>query len=304
MFHCKVAPFRFLPILFSVLPLHIFLHPPTVKRRIVSVGSISKITKAMKMVAASKLRTAQDQLDVARNFEGAVSKAWKEPEEKDIPAKDNATNLVVIMTSDRGLCGGVNSQVVRSVRPRLRKNLNAQTHVAFIGDKARSALEREFSKYFSWSFTEVGRAKRLTFKQCAMVADGIASAKFDKGELTYNRFVSTLSSEPTTVPLLPVNTMLATTDIQTKYENETDDSLYQNFWEFRLAARLFHQSAESYASETAARMNAMSSSSKNAAEMLSAISLTYNRQRQAKITAELIEIISGAAAAEAQQAAS
>jgi len=271
--------------------------PHLVKGRIRSIGSIGKITKAMKMVAASKLRTAQDQLEIARTFAQGVSAAWPEPAAGTIPKGDGNT-LHVIMTSDRGLCGGVNAQVIRSIRPNLRKTIGSKTKLVLIGDKGRTTLEREFGKYFTAAFTEVGRVKRLTFRQVALCADGIINQDFESGDLTFNRFVSTSTSEPTTVPLYPYSVMLANTDIETKYDAEGEDDVYQNFWEYRTAVRLYHQSSEAYASEVAARMQAMSSSSKNAAEMLAAISLQYNRQRQAKITSELIEIISGAAAAE------
>jgi F-type H+-transporting ATPase subunit gamma len=255
----------------------------------------------MKMVAASKLRTATEQLEISRRFQRGLVQAWPEPAEA--PELKEGKTTYVVMTSDRGLCGGVNTQILRQVRPALRASSKSAYNLFTIGDKGRSALEREFSDNFVECVSEVGKVKRLTFKQTAMVADVLNAVPFASAKVVYNNFVSSQSSTPTIAPIYPVETMLQATDITTKYENEGTEELYQNLWEFRNAARLFNYSAESYASETASRMNAMSSSSKNAAEMLSAISLEYNRRRQAKITSELIEIISGAAAAEAQAAA-
>ena len=270
------------------------------KRRIAAIGSISKITKAMKLVASARLRSAQEQLHVARAFATGVTAAWKEPEEKEVTAANKAgpNYLLVVMTGDRGLCGGFNMATIRAFRPRLRKTLTPTTTIMFYGDKGRGAMEREFGKYYTTAFTDLSRVKRLTFKQTAMVAEGLVQAKYDKGELYYNNFLNTLTMKPTTVPLYPLETMLAATTITTKYENEGDDALYANFYEYRTAARIYQYLSESYAGEVASRMTAMSSSSKNAEEMLVMISRQYNRQRQGKITAELIEIISGASAAD------
>lgn len=268
------------------------------KRRIVSTGSIGKLTKAMKMVAVARLRSAQDQLLIARTFSRSVEQAWAEPEAVPVNPDNLSGAMILTMTSDRGLCGGVNNQILRTLKPHLKKTLNKDTQMMFIGDKGRSALEREFGKYFVTSISETGKVKRSTFRQVAMIAELLSSTNYLTGHVFYNKYVNTAISEPTAVPFFPASVQLANTDIASKYENEGDEETYANFWEFRMAARLFTYTAEAYASETAARMTAMTNSSKNAGEMLNSITQQYNRQRQAKITNELTEIVSGAAAAE------
>lgn len=279
-------------------PCPFYSTPTTVKARIKSIGSTGKITKAMKMVAASKLRTATELVETSRKFKRGITEAWAEPAE----IADAGKTVHVVMTSDRGLCGGVNTQILRKVRPRFRAAAAGSYNIVTIGDKGRSALEREFSDLFTECVSETGKVKRLSFKQVSMVSDIVHSVPAGNVQYNYNEFVNSQSSIPTVATVYPVDVMLANTDITTKFELEGGEETYQNLWEFRNAVRLFNFSAESTAAEIASRMNAMSSSSKNAAEMLSAISLEYNRRRQAKITSELIEIISGAAAAEAQAA--
>lgn len=241
-------------------------------------------------------------LDVARAYSSSVVPLWAEPTETDVPDKDGQSFMYVVITSDKGLCGSVNSQLIREVRPKIKERAATnKINIIPLGDKGKGGLERLYGKFFSNTFSEMARVKKPTFKQVCEVAQVVAAQEFDKGELYYNKFKSVVSFVPSNVKLYPASTMLEKSDIGNKFEHEADDEIFRSLWEYRLAVRLNHCFAEAYASELASRMNAMGGSSKSAGEILTALKLKYNRTRQAKITSELIEIISGAAAAEEQK---
>lgn len=274
------------------------------KTRIKSVANIGKITKAMKMVSAAKLRRSQINLDAARLFAEDMSTFWPDPVVSD-ETKEGSKYLVVGCASDKGLCGAINSSVVRNIRAKLidAKANKEEPQLVLYGDKARQGLVRLYEKHFVATFNDLAKLRDKSFDQAAELAQVILDQKFDRGELVYNWFRSMLSYETRTVPLFTFEQSMknkGALQMFQVYGGRKEDVL-KALYEFRLATRLFYFFAEGDTSELSARMNAMGNSSKNAEEMLSGLQLQYNRKRQAKITTELIEIISGAAAAEDMQ---
>jgi len=267
-----------------------------IKRRLKTVGNIKKITKAMKMVAAAKLRSVQNQLEIVRNFQKGPTEVWPDPTLKDPSIVQK--NLLVVITSDRGLCGSVNSQCSRQARRYLDDFLQAKKPIqaAMFGDKGKAALERVYGKTFAVSISEGYKSKVMSFKQAALLANIINTMEFDKAEVIYNKFKNLLSFETMRDKFLSWNIagpLISDTFSSYIIEDGGYTEVMKDFHEFRTAVRLFHCFQENATSEQSARMNAMGNSAKNAGEMQDALRLMYNRTRQAKITTELIEIISG-----------
>jgi F-type H+-transporting ATPase subunit gamma len=271
-----------------------------IKRRLKTVGNIKKITKAMKMVAAAKLRSVQNQLDVVRKFQHGVTEAWPNPPVK---AESIQNNVLVIVTSDRGLCGSINSQCARQSRRHLDELLKAKKPVQTVcfGDKGKAALERVYGKTYSLTVSEGYKSKVMSFKQAAMLANFLNYMEFDQLEIIFNRFKNLLAFETVKDKIFSYKYLRPHVPSQfSQYALEDGGGFpetMKNFHEFRMAVRLFHCFQENMTSEQSARMNAMGNSAKNAGEMQDALRLIYNRTRQAKITTELIEIISGATSA-------
>jgi len=272
-----------------------------IKRRLKTVGNIKKITKAMKMVAAAKLRSVQNQLDIVRKFQQGITDSWPVGDIKDESVHKNA---LLVITSDRGLCGSINSQCSRQARRYMDDFLKAKKPLETIcfGDKGKSALERVYNKTFTLTVNEIYKSKVMSFKQASMLANQLNTVEFDQLDIIYNRFKNLLSFETLrdriySYPFL--SSSIPSTFSTFSIENGGGfTETMQNFHEFRTAVRLYHCFQESATSEQSARMNAMGNSAKSAGEMQDALRLMYNRTRQAKITTELIEIISGASSAE------
>jgi len=271
--------------------------------RIKVVGNIKKITKAMKMVAAAKLRSVQNQLELVRNFQAGVTNVW--PQTSPNVEPDNTT--LVLITSDRGLCGSINSAVAKQGRSLINEMVANKKNVSvvLIGDKGKQALERLYSRAFSLSVSESYKSKVMSFKQVAMVTDSVLEhVPADRYEFAYNRFKNLLSFETMrerNYSYAALTGAAGGANPLAKYEVEDGGGyrdILRNLFEFRLGVRLFHLLQENATSEQSSRMNAMGNSSKNAGVMQDALKLLYNRTRQAKITTELIEIISGAVVAE------
>jgi len=275
-----------------------------VRNRMRSVKNIQKITMAMKMVAASKLRTVQVKAENSRGLFQPFTALLG-----DAPAVMGNKTLVVTLSTDKGLCGGINSTVVKYSRSLLKLNqLNGEGHdtkFVIVGDKGKAQLQREYKKFISTYITETQKVS-INFTQCAMIADEIIkSSEYDVIKVVYNKFNSAVSFLPTVATLLSPE-MLAGEEAQKignleSYETEgaeTQGEVLQNLAEFQLASVLYNAMLENATSEMGARMSAMDSSTRNAGEVLDRLTLSYNRSRQASITTELIEIISGAAALE------
>lgn len=272
------------------------------KLRIGTVQNVKKITSTMKMVAAAKLRGAQRTLDVARVF-CQMSKEWQAPEDLKVSAEEK--HMVVGITSDKGLCGGINSSIVRAIRDQMIQykkkdgNKGENTKFVILGNKGVQGLERLHGDKFSSTIGDMGK---LTFSQALQQTDVILSEEFTTGEVWYQYFRSMMSYDTTRVPIQSFEAATESGDVLPGYKfwGHPQDVLL-NFYDFKTALDIFLFQSETETSTLSSRMNAMEGSSKNAGEMLDALTLQLNRSRQARITTELIEIISGASAAEEQQ---
>ncbi|MEM1399630.1 MAG: F0F1 ATP synthase subunit gamma [Pseudomonadota bacterium] len=289
------------------------------KNRIDSVKSTQKITSAMKMVAASKLRRAQEQAEAGRPYAehmarmlaslSSSAKGAGGPKLISGTGSDQ-THLLVVMTSDRGLCGGFNSNIAREVRRQVRslRDQGKTVKLLCVGRKGRDNLARDHADLIVDSFTDVGRA-RLSFDDANQIADRLL-AMFETGEVDvisviYNRFESAISQIVTKHQLAP----LAPEEAEDS-EDEPQEDLGGAVYEFEpseeqilavllprnVAVQVYKSLLESAASEQGARMTAMDNATRNAGDMINRLTLEYNRSRQAAITKELIEIISGAEA--------
>jgi F-type H+-transporting ATPase subunit gamma len=282
--------------------------------RINSVKSTQKITSAMKMVAAAKLRRAQERAEAARPYAERMERVLKSlagsmAGQEGAPAllagtgKD-AVHLVVVMTSDRGLCGGFNSTIVRGAR-RLIRDLRAdgkQVKVLCVGRKGRDQLKRDFGSLIIGTIEEIAKP-RLTFEAADKVAQRISTmfeaGEFDVCTIIYNRFKSAMTQIVTTLQLIPFTTEESTqeTGAGASYEYEPDEAaILSELLPHNLSVQIYRALLENGASEEGARMTAMDSATRNAGDMINRLTINYNRSRQAYITKELIEIISGAEA--------
>jgi F-type H+-transporting ATPase subunit gamma len=286
------------------------------KIRINSVKSTQKITSAMKMVAAAKLRRAQEQAEAARPYAErmervlgslAASMAGNDgaPPLLAGTGKDQV-HLVVVMTSDRGLCGGFNGTIVRGSRKFIRdlKLAGKKVKIICIGRKGADQLRREFAGHIVANIVDVGKP-RLSFDSAEAVAarirDMFEAGEFDVCTLIYNKFKSAISQIVTYQQLIPfagggaanenADTQLA------QYEYEPDEgAILADLLPRNIGMQVYRALLENAASEQGARMTAMDNATRNAGDMIGKLTITYNRTRQANITKELIEIISGAEA--------
>jgi F-type H+-transporting ATPase subunit gamma len=286
------------------------------KVRINSTKSTQKITSAMKMVSAAKLRRAQEQAEAARPYAERMNRvlgrlAAAASGKDGAPAllagngKDQ-THLLVVMTSDRGLCGGFNSSISRGAR-KLARDLKAQgktVKIFCIGRKGRDQLKREFSNEIIGTVEDVGKP-RLTFAAAEAIATKILHmfehGEFDVCELIYNQFKSAMTQIVTIQQLIPFAPAAANENepggSAAYYEYEPDElEILSALLPKNLGMQVFRALLENAASEQGARMTAMDSATRNAGDMINRLTITYNRSRQAAITKELIEIISGAEA--------
>ncbi|MDR3516968.1 MAG: F0F1 ATP synthase subunit gamma [Azospirillaceae bacterium] len=288
------------------------------KLRISSVKSTQKITAAMKMVAASKLRRAQEQAEAGRPYAERMARilasltANVQAESVSSPllagtGKD-AVHLLLIVTSDRGLCGGFNGTVVREARRQIdRLQREGKTvKLLVVGRKGRDQMRRTHAALIIDSFEEVGR-RRLSFADATAIADRVLALfgdqAFDVAALVYNKFKSAISQIITVQQIIPF-AMTAPADAPAEgaearaiYEFEPDEEqLLADLLPKNLAVQIYRALLESAASEQGARMTAMDNATRNAGDMIQHLTLRYNRTRQSVITNELIEIISGAEA--------
>lgn len=284
------------------------------KNRIASVKATQKITKAMKMVAAAKLRRAQEAAEAARpysqrmgavlaNIAQAVGSDDSAPRLMTGTGKDDV-HLLIVCTAERGLCGGFNSQIARFARDHARKLLAAGKTVKIfcVGKKGYDSLRREFAANIV-ERTDLREVKRIAFENADTIGRKVISM-FDKGEfdvatLFYSEFKSVISQVPTAQQLIPAAApeAVATTGASAVYEYEPDaGAILEDLIPRNISVQIFRALLENVAGEMGAKMSAMDNATRNAGEMINKLTLSYNRQRQAQITKELIEIISGAEA--------
>jgi len=267
--------------------------------RLRSVKNIQKITQSMKMVSAAKYARAERDLKAARPY-GNGAQAFYEhaqvgPQEGE-EAKAGSKTLYVALTSDRGLCGGVHSSICKTIRGELlAKSSLDDVAIICVGDKSRAQLSRLFPKQIVAVGNEIGRLPPQ-FGDAAKIASQILNCgfEFDSGKLYYNQFKSVVSYKTNALDIFPVASVEQAKNLSV-YDS-LDADVMQSYLEYSLASLIYYCLKEGACSEQSSRMTAMDNSSKNAGEMIDKLTLTYNRTRQAVITGELIEIISGAAA--------
>jgi len=271
-----------------------------VKQRMRSVGNIGKITKAMKMVAASRLRGTQEKMERSRGIVKPFPKLLG-----DSPASEFETTCVVPITSDKGLCGGINSSVVKytKVVGAVTAELGSTMDLKIIGEKGRAQLVRgEENQLISTIIVDAFKTPP-TFVQASMVAEKVLESGFEKAQIVFNQYKSAIAFKPTITTVLSPEALEKVGEeglLIDTYEVEGPDrsEFLLDLYEFQTGCVMYNGMLENAASELGSRMQAMENSSKNAGEMLQKLTLTYNRTRQAAITTELIEIISGASALE------
>lgn len=283
--------------------------------RINSVKSTRKITQAMKMVAAAKLRRAQAQAEAARPYAqrmeailaslGAAVASSPDAPRMLVGSGGDKVHLLVVVTADRGLAGPFNTQVGRLARARIRalEAEGKQVKLLTVGRKGAAYLKREFASRFVGEVTYAGK-KRVEFADAEAVAMQVAGlleeGAFDVCSLIYNRFRNVISQIPTEQRLIPTPLPEGAVEAvgpQALYEYEpTEDQILATLLPRNLAIQIYRAILESTAGEHGARMTAMDNATRNAGEMINKLTLNYNRTRQANITRELIEIISGAEA--------
>jgi len=266
-----------------------------VRIKLKSVTNIQKITKTMQMVSASKYARAERELKPARVY-GAGAKAVFEAAELEQDAS-KPNHLIIAISSDRGLCGGIHSGVAKGIKAYKEENPDVNTKLVLCGDKVKAALQKTHGQMILCSLNELGRKPPL-FEEAAFIAEQVIDTgyEFDVCKMFYNKFKSAISYSMTPQDIHSFNT-LTTAESMLQYD-DVDEDVLQNFYEFSLANLVFYGMKESACSEQSARMSAMDSATKNAGDMISALQIVYNRTRQAVITTELIEIISGCVALE------
>ncbi|PKQ08932.1 MAG: F0F1 ATP synthase subunit gamma [Alphaproteobacteria bacterium HGW-Alphaproteobacteria-12] len=286
------------------------------RNRISSVKATQKITKAMQMVAAAKLRRAQEAAEAARPYAERMDRVLANLSagmagRSDAPALlagtgSDQVHLVIVATADRGLCGGFNSSIARLARKNIHKLIGEgkTVKIVTVGRKGRDALKRDFGDKIvkSYEFTGI---RQIGFAQAEEIARTVLNlfegGAFDVATLFYSKFVNVVSQVPTAQQLVPASVPAAAgegVDLGgAVYDYEPDEAeILEELLPRNLAVQLFRALLENVAGEFGAKMSAMDSATRNAGDMIKKLNITYNRSRQAMITKELIEIISGAEA--------
>ncbi len=282
------------------------------KTRIDSVKSTRKITKAMQMVAAAKLRRAQEAAEAGRpyaermnavmaNLAGASASADNAPKLL-AGSGDNQVHLLVVATSERGLCGGFNSSIAKLARAKAKELIAAGKAVKIItvGKKGREQLKRDLSDKMI-NHVDLSEVKKLGYIHASDIATDIIARfnaeEFDVATIFYNKFESVMNQIPTELQLIPAKFVSEEGADMPLYEYEPSETeILADLLPRALSTQVFTALLENGASEQGARMSAMDNATRNAGDMIDKLTIVYNRSRQAAITNELIEIISGAEA--------
>ena len=280
------------------------------KKRIASVKSTQKITKAMKMVAAAKLRRAQESAEKGRpysekmnnvilNLSNGISDKENAPKLMSGTGNDK-THLCVVMTSDRGLCGGFNSNIIKKAKSFFSKILNEgkELKIITVGSKGNDQLKRVYGDKIieNISFKESKNANYFDADKVGkIVIEKFEAGEFDICTIFYNQFKNVITQIPQAQQIIPLNNEEDENSSEESYEFEPDeDEILSNLLPKNISTQIFKAMLENSASEQGARMSAMDNATRNAGEMVDKLTIEYNRSRQAAITKELIEIISGA----------
>ena len=274
-----------------------------IRRRIASVKNTQKITRAMKMVSAAKLRRSQDQMMAARPYAYKIAEVIARLAQRSVPenhpllAPRSEDKLqIVVITSDKGLCGSFNGNVIRQATFFPGEHPNSQVSLTLIGKKGRDffrrrnvSIRREYIDFFrDISYSAVADIGKEFIKD-------YLEGEADRIYLIFNEFKSTMQQSVVIQPLLPIGPNIPGKEDFTDYIYEPSaDQVIDDLLNKYVEVRIYHALLESLAGEHAARMTAMDSATKNAEEMIDQLTLTFNKARQAAITTELIEVVSGA----------
>ena len=283
------------------------------KNRIESVKSTRKITKAMQMVAAAKLRRAQDSAEAARPYAERFNEVLGQLAAS-VAGSDSAplllrgtgkddVHLLVVMTAERGLCGGFNANIAKLAKQHASELLakGKTVKIITVGKKGRDAIKRDFGNLFI-EHIDMSEIKRVGYADAQGIAKNILS-RFDEGEfdvatIFFSEFVNVVTQIPTAQQIIPAKFDVAEDEgAATVYEYEpSEEAILADLLPRGVATQIFAALLENGASEQGARMSAMDNATRNAGEMIDKLTIEFNRSRQAVITNELIEIISGAEA--------
>ena len=284
------------------------------KKRIKSVKSTQKITKAMKMVAAAKLRKAQENAEKGRPYSQKMqniilnlTRSISDPQNAPkllVGTGIDKTHLCVVLTADRGLCGGFNSNICKLAKSSFKKILSEGKNLKIItvGSKGLDQIKREYEKYIVKKFSFKDK-KQITFKEAEIIGNEIINLfkknEFDKCILFYNNFKNVITQIPQAQQIVPADK----TSIKENKENDEnlsyefepeEDEILEDLLPKNISTQVFKAFLENAASEQGSRMTAMDNATRNAGDLVDKLTINYNRSRQASITKELIEIISGA----------
>jgi len=282
------------------------------KKRIKSVKSTQKITKAMKMVAAAKLRKAQESAEKGRpysqkmqniilNLTNSINDPNNAPKLL-VGNGNDKTYLCIVLTADRGLCGGFNSNICKLAKTNFKKILNESKELKIItvGSKGLDQIKREYGKYVIKKFSFKNK-KQISFIEADIIGKEIINLfnnnEFDKCILFYNNFKNVITQIPQAQQIIPAEKKLATDENKNtkSYEFEPDeDEILEDLLPKNISIQVLRAFLENAASEQGSRMTAMDNATRNAGDLVDKLTINYNRSRQASITKELIEIISGA----------
>ena len=282
------------------------------KKRIKSVKSTQKITKAMKMVAAAKLRKAQESAEKGRpysqkmqniilNLTNSINDPQNAPKLL-VGNGNDKTYLCLVLTADRGLCGGFNSNICKLAKTNFKKILNEgkELKIITVGSKGLDQIRREYGKYIIKKFSFKDK-KKISFTEAEIIGreiiDLFDNDEFDKCILFYNNFKNVITQIPQAQQIIPAEKNLSLDENKetTSYEFEPDeDEILEDLLPKNISTQVFKAFLENAASEQGSRMTAMDNATRNAGDLVDKLTINYNRSRQASITKELIEIISGA----------
>ena len=282
------------------------------KKRIASVKSTQKITKAMKMVAAAKLRRAQESAEKGRPFSEKMNNiilnlsnsiADKENASKFlIGTGKNDIHLCVVITADRGLCGGFNTNICRKAKSYFEKILKEgkTLRIFTVGSKGHDQLKRAYGAYIVEKVNFKG-FKKISFKEAEEIGKKIIKLfkenQFDVCKIFYNKFKNVITQIPQAQQIIPIENLKKEDDKKSEnfYEFEPEENeILNDLFPRNISTQIFKAFLENAASEQGSRMTAMDNATRNAGDLVDKLTITYNRSRQAAITKELIEIISGA----------
>ncbi len=280
------------------------------KKRIASVKSTQKITKAMKMVAAAKLRKAQESAEKGRPYSEKMNNVIlnlsngisdKENAPKLLSGTgNNKVHLCVVITSDRGLCGGFNSNIIKKAKNYFSKisDEGKDIKIITVGSKGNDQLKRVYGQKIieNISFKDSKNANYFDADKVGkMVIEKFEAGEFDICTIFYNKFKNVITQIPQAQQIIPLNNEKDESNSDESYEFEPDeDEILTNLLPKNISTQIFKAMLENSASEQGSRMSAMDNATRNAGEMVDKLTIEYNRSRQAAITKELIEIISGA----------